>query len=525
MPNMRKDVWKLGTGWSDTLLWYARAVRDLRTRPINDATSWRYFGAMHGFDPNLWRTFGYLSASDDLPPQAVQDRDWNQCQHQSWYFLPWHRGYLGAFETIVRAAVVRLGGPADWALPYWNYTDTTNPNAGKLPPAFQAATLPDGTPNALFVSRRYGEDGNGTIAMTPQDINVNALKDGQFIGGSSGGSPGFGGPETPFGHSGRITHTPNGALEMQPHNLVHGLVGGLIRGGNPRSAADLGLMSNPDTAALDPIFWVHHANIDRLWEVWLRRDNSNPMDDNSWLDGPADRKFSMPGPDGQPHAYAARAMLNTQAPNLNYVYEDVSDPFGGANRLALRLAQLNVAGAAEAGMRSTEAQVAEQRKAELMGANDTAVQLGGGVVDTQVRLDSDVTRAMANSFSSNAMLGAAPKEPDRVFLNLENIRGANDAAVFRVYVNLPEGADPAAHPELQAGSVALFGVSKASQADDPHGGNGITSVLEITDIVDRLHLDNALDLDRLRISFVPRNDVRPQDNISVGRVSVYREGH
>ena len=63
------------------------------------------------------------------------------------------------------------------------------------------------------------------------------------------------------------------------------------------------------------------------------------------------------------------------------------------------------------------------------------------------------------------------------------------------------------------------------QADDPHGGNGITSVLEITDIVDRLHLDNALDLDRLRISFVPRNDVRPQDNISVGRVSVYREGH
>jgi tyrosinase len=176
-------------------------------------------------------------------------------------------------------------------------------------------------------------------------------------------------------------------------------------------------------------------------------------------------------------------------------------------------------------MRSTEAQVAEQRKAELMGANDTAVQLGGGVVDTQVRLDSDVTRAMANSFSSNAMLGAAPKEPDRVFLNLENIRGANDAAVFRVYVNLPEGADPAAHPELQAGSVALFGVSKASQADDPHGGNGITSVLEITDIVDRLHLDNALDLDRLRISFVPRNDVRPQDNISVGRVSVYREGH
>ena len=42
MPNMRQDVWKLGTGWSDTLLWYARAVRDLQTQKINDPTSWRY---------------------------------------------------------------------------------------------------------------------------------------------------------------------------------------------------------------------------------------------------------------------------------------------------------------------------------------------------------------------------------------------------------------------------------------------------------------------------------------------------
>jgi tyrosinase len=521
MPNMRKDVWKLGTGWSDTLLWYARAVRDLQTRPINDATSWRYLGAMHGFDPDLWRTFGYLSASDELPPQSVQDRDWQQCQHQTWYFLPWHRGYVAAFETIVRAAVVRLGGPADWALPYWNYNDTTNPNAGNLPPAFQAATLPDGTPNALFVSRRYGVRGNGIIVLPPNLIDLEALKDGQFIGDDSGVPPGFGGPETPFHHG----SGPNGGLEMQPHNVVHGLVGGLIRGGDRRSPADYGLMSMPNTAALDPIFWVHHANIDRLWEVWLRRDPSHHNPDKpdpgnrSWLDGPADRKFFAPGPDGQPHAYTAREMLNTESSNLNYVYEDVSDPFEGTDRLALRMARLNVAGAAEAGMRSTEARMTERRKAELMGANETAVQLDGGIVDTQVRLDRDVTRTMVNSFSSNAMLGAAPKEPDRVFLSLENIRGANDAAIFEVYVNLPDG------PELRAGVVGLFGVQNASRADDTHAGNGITSVLEITDILDRLHLNNVRDLDHLRIRFVPCNDVRPQDNISVGRVSVYREGH
>ena len=28
----------------------------------------------------------------------------------------------------------------------------------------------------------------------------------------------------------------------------------------------------PMTAALDPIFWLHHANIDRLWEWWRTKD-------------------------------------------------------------------------------------------------------------------------------------------------------------------------------------------------------------------------------------------------------------
>ena len=65
----------------------------------------------------------------------------------------------------------------------------------------------------------------------------------------------------------------SGALESVPHNVIHGDVGG-----------QQGLMSAFDTAALDPIFWLHHANIDRLWSVWLKRSatNSNPTD-GAWL--------------------------------------------------------------------------------------------------------------------------------------------------------------------------------------------------------------------------------------------------
>jgi tyrosinase len=36
-------------------------------------------------------------------------------------------------------------------------------------------------------------------------------------------------------------------------------------------------MSGFNTAARDPIFWLHHANIDRLWEAWLAlEDHANP---------------------------------------------------------------------------------------------------------------------------------------------------------------------------------------------------------------------------------------------------------
>jgi tyrosinase len=520
MPNTRQDVWKLGQGWSDTLVWYAKAVAVMQARPITDPTSWTYLAAMHGFDQSLWTTFGYITGSTALPPQAAQDRDWKQCQHQSWYFLPWHRGYLGAFEAIVRAAVVSVGGPADWALPYWNYTDWTNPNAGNLPPAFSAATLPDGTANPLLVTRRYGEDGQGTINMTAQDIDINALTEDQFDDDDgSDGSPGFGGVQTTFSHDGDT----QGMLESQPHNNVHVLVGGTVRGGNQNRAVDLGLMTNPDTAALDPIFWVHHSNIDRLWEVWRGMSGHENPTTSNWLTGPADRTFSMPGPDGTPHSYTANDMLNTQAPNLNYVYQDISPPASAANVVATRLTGLNVAAADIAAITRVEKPMVKRPKAERMGGNSAAVQITGGAVSTVVPLDHAVTRAMANSFHPAAIAGAAPKEPDRVYLNLENIRGASDSGVFRVYVNLPDGADPAAHPELQAGTVSLFGVGKASRHDGTHAGNGINQVLEITKIVDALHLNNALDLDHLNIRFVPRTEIRPEDGISVGRVSVSRQ--
>jgi Common central domain of tyrosinase len=76
--------------------------------------------------------------------------DWNGCQHGNWFFLPWHRIYLYFFERIVRAAVTAAGGPTDFALPYWNYNLPSPGNT--IPPAWRAPTLPDSTPNPLYLA-------------------------------------------------------------------------------------------------------------------------------------------------------------------------------------------------------------------------------------------------------------------------------------------------------------------------------------------------------------------------------------
>jgi len=310
-------------------------------------------------------------------------------------------------------------------------------------------------------------------------------------------------------------------LERQPHNQIHVDVGGQIPNSDGNDPHNLGLMTNPDTAALDPIFWLHHSNIDRLWEVWLKRDTTHHQNPtvSSWLTGPSDQTFSMPKPDGTGYDFAARDVLDTNA--LGYIYEDTSDPLGGADRVAVRLQRFGVSPQrlASAGGRP----MADEKTTELLGANSTPIQLTGGTVRTQVRLDKTVSSKVVTSLAASPQR-PAPKEPDRIFLNLENVRGANDAATFYVYVNLPQGTNPEQHPEHLAGAVSLFGVRKATRIDDSHAGNGINETLEITDIIDALHLNNSLDLDHLDVQFVPRTNIKPGDGISVGRVSVYREG-
>jgi tyrosinase len=161
---------------------------------------------------------------------------------------------------------------------------------------------------------------------------------------------------------------------------------------------------------------------------------------------------------------------------------------------------------------------------ELLGASTGSLSVTGTDARAAVALDSSVQRKVSASLQS-AAAGATPAAPDRIFLNLENVRGVNDATAFAVYINVPDGEDPARFPDHLAGSIALFGVRKATMADATHAGNGLTFVLEITHVIDTLHLAGALNIDQLHVRLVPTRPVPAAAQISIGRISVFRQSN
>jgi len=136
-------------------------------------------------------------------------------------------------------------------------------------------------------------------------VNVRTcLSDTDFE--SAPGTNCFGGPQTPFEHQGLTI----GKLEQTPHGSIHNAVGGW--------------MSQFNTAALDPIFWLHHANIDRLWSVWRARNSKdvNPTD-SDWL---TKVSFEFHDAAGNVVSHTSSQVVDSTAAPLFYKYEDESDP-------------------------------------------------------------------------------------------------------------------------------------------------------------------------------------------------------
>jgi tyrosinase len=476
MARTRMSVWRPEA--ADALGWYGRAVIEMKKRPISDPLSWRYQAAIHSYDTNQ---DPFLTPGEPLPSDSDQQRFWLQCQHSSWFFLPWHRMYLHYFESIVAAQIVALDGPADWVLPYWNYS--IDAMSRLLPPAFRSPTLGDGSPNGLYVEARNRDANAGNPFADDRDADLNTcLVERQFAGSPFGASSGFGGPTTGFNHG----DGPVGALENVPHGTMHVAVNGF--------------MASFETAALDPVFWLHHANIDRLWQVWLNRpgQHKNPAQSN-WL---SDVAFEFHDENGNIVSMRARDVLDSSTGTLNYVYDDVTDPLAPAGGAVM----LPIAG--------PEVSVSTNEPPEMLGATSAPVPLQGATTHASVPISAPMPPPEALSFG-------APKA-NKLFLNLENVTSDGRPPPYDVYVNVPDDGAVEDHEHLHVGRMPLFGVAEASKTTNKHTGSGLHYVFDITDVFGKLAEKPGFDASKVRVSFVPKG-VPTQANVSVGRVSIYKQ--
>ena len=193
------------------------------------------------------------------PARSLADATWWTCQahvqppENEAYFLAWHRLYLARFEAIVRA----LTATPTFTLPYWNYTE---PDKAAIPEEFQAKSAADPVFKALYVKDRNKDDGS-QFANVNAGEPINKYFQGRenFLTLADMNSPAYGGP-TGF----------NQSLDGNLHGNIHTFVG---------AGTDMG---DIPTAAKDPLFWLHHCNIDRIWYGWSKAGGRNPSD-AAWL--------------------------------------------------------------------------------------------------------------------------------------------------------------------------------------------------------------------------------------------------
>lgn len=225
---------------------YIKAVKALKASGKYDQyVKWHTDAGMHSTPP-------------EVPPGV------RNAAHRGPAFFPWHREFILRFERDLQAEVPGV------SLPYWDWAeDAALPNPESAP--VWGDDLMGGN----------GDPGNGNLVKTgpfaynPADPNTWTIVD-------EGGNP-AGGLQREFGVniatlpaqadvSGALAEVPydsppwdtssnpsfRNRLEgwiagPQLHNRVHVWVGGSML---------------PMTSPNDPVFFLHHCNVDRLWAEW-----------------------------------------------------------------------------------------------------------------------------------------------------------------------------------------------------------------------------------------------------------------
>ena len=199
-------------------------------------------------------------------------------------FLAWHRRYLTALERELQRVdtVLRPGAAEKIGIPYWRWQDPFPVWLAGFLPAKDPITRrkPPQRKNAPPPAKANGADIE--IIVHQFSIQTTGLPAENDYTKFTYGIEGWG-------------KRPNGT-GLPGHNHGHSWVGGI--------------MNNTRTSPTDPVFWLHHAEIDRLWQIW-RQDNPAPTPRLAGLDRIMD-----------PWAESYDELLDIAA--LGYAYDSMS---------------------------------------------------------------------------------------------------------------------------------------------------------------------------------------------------------
>lgn len=237
--------------------------------------------------------------------------------HRVSLFLPWHRQFLAEFERELQAYNPKL------TIPYWDWTGELDPSGvnsrssvGPLWSSSQAAELGW---NGSLIGKYDNTNilGRRLSGVLPSVFNKNSL-----LSSSS------------FFSYGNFRNE----LERNLHDPPHTWVGGQ--------------MGMTTTSPRDPVFFIHHAMVDYLWQLWTEQGHSISFNETSMptFDGDV-AGFDRVDPDDIRNSvtqmgifYATPEMSyvelhdytveNDRVPNENFVYPDeirVDGSFGFAS--------------------------------------------------------------------------------------------------------------------------------------------------------------------------------------------------
>lgn len=248
---IRRDINSLS---ATELAAFRTGVAAMRALPSSDPTSL------------LWQSYVHGTFLTSVPGVTPEDflAYFNRCNHGT-HFVSWHRWYTLFWEEICR----QLSGTDEFNLPYWDAVG----DLGFLPAAVR---WPLGvSSNSLYDVTRHPQLNDGSAAIS--GLHNDSLQKTQFTTFNAG----------------------PGSVKDIPHNRVHNQMGGN--------------MTAFETAAQDPIFWLHHCNVDRYWDCWLKlAGHANPGSPFT------DQTFSFYTLNGPQTILVGNGML---ASDLGYAYD------------------------------------------------------------------------------------------------------------------------------------------------------------------------------------------------------------